>query len=295
MSLEAIKEFCERFGVTILNRCDFPELLLQISDPPERLFIQGDLSCLTLPSLGVVGTRRPSSYGMRSATSFSKTLAELGFCITSGLARGIDSCAHRGALLGQGKTIAVLAHGHDEIYPRDNLRLAREILEKGGILLSEYPPFTGCRKFHFPARNRIVAGLSKGVLVIEASEKSGSLITAEFASDFGREVYVVPGPYDDSNFLGSHRLIQTGAKLAGSTADILVEYPEIVKTLIPQALTETDRVLKEKLKKEFSFQELFSVSLEGRFEAGVLLKKWMEFGWVAEISPQFYTWLNEAS
>lgn len=285
------KEFCLRNGIKVLKRRDYPPLLKEIADPPERLFVQGNVRALFLPCLGLVGTRKPSSYGVRSALHFSKALSAH-FCVVSGLARGIDSAAHKGALLGKGKTVAVLAHGHDQIYPRENLKLAKEILKEGGALISEYPPYTECKRHYFVARNRIVAGLSCGVVVIEAGEKSGSLITANFANDSGRDVFVVPGPYDDLNYKGSHELIQTGAKLVQSTLDVLQEYPHQIKKAGKQKKAEESNFFRKIFKKEFSFEELFEFSLKEGFSPSLQLKKWLDNKLIAETSPQVYMWLN---
>ncbi len=190
---------------------------------PELLYLMGNRELPKLHCVAIVGTRRPSPFGLAASYRFGAQLAKQGFCVVSGLARGIDGAAHRGALSVGGHTIAVLGHGLDRIYPAIHRGLAQEILQKRGCLISEYPVGTPPLPHHFPARNRIVSGLSVGVIVIEASEKSGSLITARCAADQGREVYVIPGRFDDSLYRGSHSLIQQGARLILEPQEVLAD------------------------------------------------------------------------
>lgn len=210
---------CRLFVVKKERAC----LLNEIADPPALLFVRGNPALLGLASLAVVGTRNPTAYGRRSAFAFAREMSRRGMCIVSGLARGIDSAAHRGVLATGGLTVAVLGHGLDRIYPAMNRELAEEILEKGGALVSEYPPGVPPLPPHFPARNRIISGLSVGALVVEAALKSGSLITARHALEQNREVFVVPGQYDDRGFQGSLGLIQQGAKLVRCAEDLCEE------------------------------------------------------------------------
>ncbi len=207
-------------------------LLSRLPRGPSALFVRGDPEKLRALCLSVVGTRRPSPYGLRAAWAFGRGLARLGFTVVSGLARGVDAAAHRGALGGPGATVAVLGHGLDRIYPFENARLADEILASGGCLVSEYPPGVPPMKHHFPERNRIIAGLSLGVLVVEAAVKSGSLLTARHALENDREVFVIPGAFDDNGFEGSHRLIQEGAKLVRGIEDILDELPALAAAAV---------------------------------------------------------------
>jgi DNA protecting protein DprA len=199
--------------------------LREISDPPKQVFYQGEIETFFSPCFSIVGTRRPSWYGVRMALTFSKQLALRGLTIVSGLARGIDSYAHRGALWVGGKTIAVLGHGLGRIYPPENQGLAQQILQSRGGLVSEYSANTPPLKHHFPQRNRIISGLSLGTLIIEAAQKSGSLITAYCALEQNREVFVVPSQLDQASFVGSHRLVQEGAKMVMKVEDILEELP----------------------------------------------------------------------
>jgi len=203
---------------------NYPKLLKEIKDAPEILYVRGEI----LPDdsfFAVVGTRRASSYGKQVALEIAGDLVEAGLTIVSGLAPGIDTFCHQAAVERKKRTIAVLGTGLDErsIYPQENLKLSQKILEAGGCLVSEYPPGTPGSKFTFPRRNRIISGLSLGVLVIEAKEKSGALITANWAKKQRRMVFAVPGPIYSSNSKGCHYLIKNGAKLVESTNDILKE------------------------------------------------------------------------
>lgn len=199
---------------------DFPKELLQTPWPPKGLYIKGSLT-ENEPKVAIVGTRRCTSYGRDVAFKIGETLASAGITIVSGLALGIDAAAHEGALSGGGITWAVLGSGLEQIWPRSNLPLAQKIVQKGGALISEYPPETKGQYFTFPQRNRIIAGLSKLIIVIEAPEKSGALITARLALEAGREVGVVPGDVSRENFLGSNRLLREGAHPILSAEDAL--------------------------------------------------------------------------
>ena len=201
---------------------DYPALLRELRDSPDPLFVAGDPKCLHLPAIAIVGSRNPSRGGVENAYQFSRHLARAGFCIVSGLARGIDTAAHRGALDGGGFTVAVLGHGLDQVYPRANHALAEKIAENGAVV-SEYPPGTPPLRGHFPERNRLISGLCVGTLVVEAAKRSGSLITARLAGDQGREVFAVPGSIHNPMARGCHQLIRQGARLAESVDDILDE------------------------------------------------------------------------
>lgn len=202
---------------------NYPQLLQQISKPPALLYLRGDSACLELPQIGVVGSRRPTPVGISNSHDFSQYLAAQGFAITSGLALGVDTAAHRGALAGAGKTIAVLGTGVDSIYPRKNLALADDIVAAGGLIVSEFALGTTARPGNFPQRNRIISGLSLGVLVIEAAEKSGSLITARLACEQGREVFALPGSIHCPVSRGCNGLIRQGATLVESAEHIVTE------------------------------------------------------------------------
>jgi DNA processing protein len=224
-TLHRILESLKRLDIQVLACGDdnYPQLLQQISKPPALLYLRGDSACLELPQLGVVGSRRPTPVGLSNAHDFSAYLAAQGFVITSGLALGVDTAAHRGALQGGGKTLAVLGTGIDCIYPRQNRLLADDIVGSGGLIVSEFALGTTARPGNFPQRNRIISGLSLGVLVVEAAEKSGSLITARLASEQGREVFALPGSIHCPVSRGCNGLIRQGATLVESAEHIVTE------------------------------------------------------------------------
>ncbi|HEX2186864.1 MAG TPA: DNA-processing protein DprA, partial [Chloroflexota bacterium] len=217
-------ERARRLGLTTLTWRDeaYPQRLAAIPDPPPVLYVRGDLEAAGEWSLAMVGTRRPTYYGRGVAERLATELAAAGVVVISGLAKGIDTHAHRGALAGGGRTVAVLGHGLDTIYPPENRALAGKIAEHGA-LVSEYAPGVAPAAENFPPRNRIISGLAAGVLVVEAGEKSGALITSRYAADQGRDVFAVPGPITSLASAGCHRLIQDGAKLVTGAGDVLVE------------------------------------------------------------------------
>lgn len=202
----------------------YPDLLRQIKQPPLVLFIEGDVQLLSQPQLAIVGSRQPTATGKQIAFQFAADLCRQGLTITSGLARGIDGAAHQGALSVSGKTIAVLGHGLSHIYPKQHQALTAQIAAEGA-LVSEFLPDIEPKPLFFPLRNRIVVGLSLGTLVVEAAEKSGSLISANYAAEYNREVFAVPGSIFNPMAAGCHQLIQQGAKLTRSCADIMEELP----------------------------------------------------------------------
>lgn len=204
---------------------EYPEQLREIYDAPLKLYALGNKEILKQTGIAIVGSRNATEYGKKVALQFAKDLSKNGINIISGLALGIDTCAHLGTLNSDsvGKTIAVLGGGLDEIYPKQNVELAKQIIKNRGCIISEYPLETKPEKLHFPQRNRIISGLSKGVLIVEASEKSGSLITADFALEQGREVFAVPGNISSFTSVGTNNLIKQGAKLVASYEDILIE------------------------------------------------------------------------
>jgi len=200
----------------------YPALLRDIPSPPAALFTKGDIETLWQPQLAIVGSRNPTAGGIENTRDFTHELVRNGLAITSGMAAGVDGTAHSAALKCGGKTVAVTGTGLDRVYPACNRSLAAEISEKG-VLVSEFPPGTGAKRSHFPTRNRIISGLSLGVLVVEAALNSGSLITARLAGEQGREVFALPGSIHNPLSKGCHRLIREGAKLVESVADILQE------------------------------------------------------------------------
>jgi DNA processing protein len=200
----------------------YPSHLAELTDAPTGLFIHGNLNVLDAPQIAMVGSRNPSRGGIQTAEDFARHFTTSGLAVTSGLAMGIDTTSHRGALAGGGPTIAVMATGLDRVYPASNRNLAHEIAANGA-LISEFPPGTSPRRGHFPRRNRIISGLSLGVLVVEAALKSGSLITARLAGEQCREVFAIPGSIHNPLARGCHRLIREGAKLVETAADVLEE------------------------------------------------------------------------
>lgn len=222
---ELATEALQRSGARLVTLLDneYPPLLKEISDPPPYLYLKGKLPHSS-SAIAVVGSRRASDYGISVTTRFARELAGQGVTIVSGLAMGVDAAAHRGALQVGGATVGVLGCGIDLIYPGENRQLYREMEEKGAIV-SEFPPGTQPDAPNFPRRNRIISGMSRGVLVVEAAEKSGSLITARFALEQGREVFAVPGNINFRASRGTNSLIKEGAKLVESVADIMGELP----------------------------------------------------------------------
>ena len=240
VDLAAAKEavaFCHRKGVelTYPQSPYYPELLKECHDPPPVLYYQGKLPQQHL--VAVVGTRRATSYGRRVTSTLIPSLCHAGLGVVSGLARGIDTCAHKACLEEAGYTLAVLGNGVDLFYPYENHQLQKEILARGGCLLSEFPPATKPRPSHFPRRNRIISALSLGTLVVEAGLKSGAMITVGFALEQGRDVFAVPGNIDSLQSAGTNELIRLGAKPVTTATDILEEYnlslPLQVQSLAP--------------------------------------------------------------
>ncbi len=231
---------------------DYPEILKEISNAPKQLYLRGELPKNHDMNFAIVGTRAASEYGKTLAFKISKELSELGLNIVSGLALGIDTQAHLGALAGSGKTIAVLGSGigDDSIFPKENLKLVQKIIASGGAVISEYKPELGPEIWYFPERNRIISGLSRGVLVVEAPEKSGALITARLALEQNREVFAIPGSIFSKNSIGANNLIKSGAKMVTSVDDILEELnltdlkPEAIKIFKNDLSQEESLVLK---------------------------------------------------
>lgn len=234
-------------GVSVLayTDTDFPPLLREISDAPLLLYIRGTYDWkMSTPMITIIGTRNPSNYGRQVVEDFSRRLSSAGFTVVSGLAFGIDSLAHQATLANGGRTLAVIGSGVDDrsISPQSHLTLAHDIMTRGGAVLSELIPGTQATTGTFPARNRIMAGMSPITLVIEAAEKSGTLITARLALDYNRDVYAIPGSIFAQGSIGCHRLIQRGAKLITSIEDILEDYPLLTSSITPSE-TQTEASL----------------------------------------------------
>jgi DNA processing protein len=252
-------EEIERTGVRLVTAFDeeFPRLLRETPDPPFVLYALGRVERLRLPAVAVVGSREASRYGRDVASRLGRELSSAGVAVVSGFARGVDASAHEAALEGPGGTIAVLGCGLDVDYPRENARL-KDRLAAQHLLLSEYPPGTEPRPQNFPIRNRIIAGLSSGVVVVEASRRSGSLITARLAADFGRDVFAVPGSIFSDTSSGAHELLRDGAILCRGAEDVLAELfpsvgaPQRIPAAAPLDLSPEARRVFEALTKEES-------------------------------------------
>lgn len=226
-------EYMQKNNIDIINinENDYPQLLKQIYDAPISLYIKGDKKILNNKSIAIVGCREASEYGKKVAKYFAYNLTQNKFNIISGLAKGVDSFAHIGSICAgnkedYGKTIAVIGNGLDSIYPSENIQLAKKIIENGGAIISEYPLGTKPDKMNFPARNRIISGMSNGVVVVEAKEKSGTLITVDFALEQGRDVFVVPGNINSNNSVGTNDLIKQGAKIVTTYNDVILSFLE---------------------------------------------------------------------
>ncbi|HEX9163496.1 MAG TPA: DNA-processing protein DprA [Thermoanaerobaculia bacterium] len=219
INVEALRD-----DVIVLCDPDYPPLLREIIDPPLALHVRGNRALLAQAAVAVVGSRRASPYGINAAQAITRQLVATGLAIVSGLARGIDAAAHEAALDSHGQTIAVLGTGIDVVYPRGNIRLFRRV-EQEGLIVSEFAPGTPPLPENFPVRNRVISGLCAGTIIVEATSRSGSLITARMAAEQGREVFAVPGSIFSKGAEGTHRLIQYGAKLVHDADDVLDELP----------------------------------------------------------------------
>jgi DNA processing protein len=229
-------------GVAMISTDDpfYPPRLKEIYDPPLILYIRGNAEVLTKPGIAMVGTRHPTPYGSGMAERLACDLASQGLVIISGMARGVDTASHRGAISAKGKTVAVFGTGVDVIYPKENSRLSEQILALGGALISEFPLGTFAAPQNFPIRNRILSGMSVGVLVVEAAEYSGTRITARCALEQNRDVYAVPGNVTNKNSWGPNTLIKQGAKLVATWEDVWEELPQEVRlTLAPASTSES--------------------------------------------------------
>jgi len=217
----------------------YPTRLKEIYDPPVVLFVRGNVELISRAGIAMVGTRHPTPYGLGMAERLSKDLAAHGLVIISGMARGVDTASHRGAIAAKGKTVAVFGTGIDVMYPKENTRLADQILALGGALISEFPMGTFAAPQNFPIRNRIISGMSVGVLVIEAAEYSGTRITARCALEQNRDVYAVPGNVTNKNSWGPNTLIKQGAKLVATWEDVWEELPSDIQDVLNSARDES--------------------------------------------------------
>src|SRR5216684_7895898 len=230
----ALTRRIERCRLLNWTEPEYPQTLLQIYDPPVMLYVRGDAQVLNHPSIGMVGTRRPTLYGTQMAERLGRELAARGLVVVSGMARGIDAIGHQGALAANGRGIGVLGTGVDVCYPKENKKLYEKVLERGAII-SEFPVGTHPAPENFPVRNRIVAGIPLGVIVVEGAQYSGSLITARLAMEFGREVFGVPGNVTQPVSFAPNQLIKQGAKLVTCAEDVIEELPTPVRAALVQA------------------------------------------------------------
>jgi DNA processing protein len=282
------------------NDPDYPALLKEIDDAPPVIYVRGDLSTADEWAVSVVGTRRPTPYGRQVAEELSYQLASNRICVVSGLARGVDAIAHRAALQAAGRTVAVLACGLDIVYPPEHAKLAREIIEHGA-LISEYPLGTQPRGDYFPRRNRIMSGVSLGVLVVEGDVKSGAIITARWAADQNREVFAVPGSIFSPQSRGTNDLIQQGAKLVQKIDDVLEELnltmvPQQMEMqqLIPATDTESD-LLRHITKEPVHIDEVCRQSALPVSTVSSLLAMMELKGLVRQMGPMTYVIAREAA
>ena len=223
-----------------INNEIYPRKLKEIKNAPKKLFLRGDIDLFRSNSIAIVGSRECTSYGFYEAYEFAKELSKKGICIISGLAQGIDTAAHLGAMHQKGKTIAVLGTGLNKIYPKENEILAQSIIKNGGLIISEYGLYEERKSENFPKRNRIMSGLSDGILVVEARRKSGTLITARYAREQGKKVFSLPGNVDIINSSGTNELIKNGAKLVTEAKDILNGF-----------MIEEEKTVNEEIKQEY--------------------------------------------
>lgn len=256
----AIADGCR---LVVMTAPDYPELLRQIPDPPAYLFVRGNIP--PIPHIAIVGSRAATSYGLNNARRISSDLVSSGSCIVSGLARGIDTAAHKGALDCGGQTVAVLGCGMEHIYPPENRALAEQISHNGAVI-SEFPYSAPPDAKNFPMRNRIISGISLGTVVVEAADRSGSLITARLAAEQNREVFAIPGNINSYKSSGTHNLLKQGAKLVETTADILEELPPVFvrpadKCGLKANNTEPDvkNMLKNKIELDFDEMSVIKV------------------------------------
>jgi len=287
----------------------YPSLLEEIPDPPLVLYARGHLDVLQSPCIAIVGTRRPTIYGLQMAQGIASDLGARGVCVVSGLARGIDGAAHRGCFESGGKTIAILGCGIDIVYPREHRQLTQNILEKG-LLLSEFAPGTSPSPQNFPVRNRIISGLSLGTLIVEASEYSGSLITARLAMEQNRDVFALPGNLTSPQSFGPNFLIKQGAKLVQTWRDVVEELPSEIRSEIfihedsrPSAapelelLSEEEKRLLEQLKMDETtqFDKLYRMSNLSIPQLSDLLLHLEMSGWVRQLPGNLYVKLRKQS
>ena len=242
----------EDYKVIYINDKLYPKKLLKIKNPPQQLYVMGNIELLNKDSIAIIGSRKCTDYGEKQAAKFSRQISNSDVCIVSGLAKGIDTIAHLNALCEKGRTIAVLGSGFNKIYPKDNIDLIKDILKNQGCIITEYSPNICACSYNFVNRNRIVSGLSNGVLVVEAKYRSGTSITANFAKSQGKKVYCIPSNLDSKAGYGTGKLIQNGAKLVLSVNDILEDLGYSKKNI------ETEKVVKYKIEVDEEYREIYN-------------------------------------
>ncbi|MGB5822471.1 MAG: DNA-processing protein DprA [Proteocatella sp.] len=246
----------DKMGVDYIICSDekFPDTLRHIAEPPYLIYYMGNIELINKFSIAVIGSRKPTSYGIFAANKFAKELSERGIVIISGFAMGIDSESHRCVVNHGGETIGILGTSFDNMYPRSNIKFAKEMIEKNNLIITEYPLSKDTKPYHFVQRNRLISGLSQGLLVIEAGIKSGTLTTVDFALDQGKNIFAIPGNINSPNSIGTNNLIKFGAKMTLSCEDILEEYKNIdfetEKQIEKITFSETEKRIIDTLKKE---------------------------------------------
>jgi len=286
----------ENISILPIDSPDYPKLLKNIHNPPHAIYMRGGTDLNSFHMISIVGSRNLTQYGLDAAVRFSRELAQSGFSVVSGLALGIDAAAHKAALQASGHTVAVLGSGVDDmnIFPRANFALAKDIIRSGGAVLSDYPPGTPASNTTFPARNRIIAGMSLGTLVVEAAEKSGALITAKYALGFDREVFSVPGSIFSPSSTGTNKLIKRGAKIAMDVQDILEEFEfKDIKESIPAVQKNPENEEEKKILSALGIVPLHidKLSRLTRLETATLSSalSMMEMkGWIRNVGGQNY-------
>ncbi len=276
----------ERRHFVTLADTAYPSTLLSMPDPPTVLYIVGDPLSLTREGVAIVGSRNATAAGIKNAQAFAASFAQHGLAVISGLALGIDGAAHQGALEAGGLTIAVTATGPDVIYPAKHKTLAHRLLDAGGVIVTEYAVGSAALPHQFPRRNRIIAGLSRGVLVVEAAIHSGSLITARLAAEQGREVFAIPGSIHSPQAKGCHRLIKEGAKLVECAEDVFAELrwqPSTVSNPTPSAAIIEDDWLAQAGFDPFTLDELAARTAAPLAELSVRLTDWELAGWISPL------------
>ncbi len=310
-SASEIFDWGTREGCQFLVRGNpgYPPLLEETFDPPLVMYARGHLSVLQSPCIAIVGTRRPTIYGLQMAQGIASDLGSRNICVVSGLARGIDGAAHRGCLESGGNTIAVLGCGIDIVYPREHRQLTQNILEKG-LLLSEFAPGTSPSPQNFPVRNRVISGLALGTLIVEASEYSGSLITARLAMEQNREVFALPGNLTSPQSFGPNYLIKQGAKLVQTWRDIVEELPAEIRNEIfinedskPSATPELELLSNEentlldllRMDETLQFDKIFRMSKLSIPQLSDLLLHLEMSGWIRQLPGNLYVKLRKQS